>query len=276
MIEWNPRTYPGFKETEAVIPIFRMRRDIFPESVGSGILLKIGDNLFLISAAHVLDCPDPLLIPCDGRLVELQGSGRISVPPESGRKNDLHDSGFICIEPALAARLVNSGYCLSAGEIEMSDETEDGDLYVFSGFPWTEQRPNPAQSSTFSTRFCFAGPTADLRSYRKAGVSRNTHIAIKTTADNFRTSAGKMIPCKSMEGVSGGAAFKLYFHPPNLLSVRLVGIIIEQHKRLGCFVAIRINGVIETIRAQHPAIRNLIIDSKTLNIIPVDPNDLQA
>lgn len=276
MIEWNPETYPGFKETGAVIPIFRVRQNRFPESVGSGILMTIGDNLFLISAAHVLDCPDPLLIPCDDRLVELRGSGRISVSPESGRKNDLHDSGFICIEPTLAARLLDSSYCLSAGEIEMSDETEDGDLYVFSGFPWTEQRPDPVQSSTFSTRFCFAGPTADLRSYRKAGVSRNTHIAVKTSADNFRTKLGKMIPCKSMEGVSGGAVFKLYFHPPNHLFVKLVGIIIEQHKRLGCFVAIRVNGVIETIRAEYPAIANLIIDSQTLTIIPVHTNDPQT
>src|SRR6478672_11642276 len=119
MIEWAPDTHPEFEETRAVMPLFRTKPDKFPETVGSGILLTIGDHLFLISAAHVLDCPDPLLIPCDGSLVELRGSGRISVPPESGRKNDRHDCGFVCIEPTLAAQLVDTGYCLSAGEIEM-------------------------------------------------------------------------------------------------------------------------------------------------------------
>lgn len=80
-----------------------------PELVGSGVLLRVGDGGFLLSAAHVLDERQrPLFVASAGGVLAVEGEFLTSALPASGRRDDDQSDVGIVRLPASVARIISA------------------------------------------------------------------------------------------------------------------------------------------------------------------------
>jgi hypothetical protein len=258
--------------TKCIVPILELTSNGEAGPIGSGILVRVAHERFLITAAHVADFNSTtgLYLPCGQKIKRIAGQGRCTVPPANGRKHDMCDSCFIRLNPDFADEVDQGFTFLSPDSIEMSDFTSDDDHYLISGFPSERQHYDPVLEFYMGRRNGFVSYPASKRIYRKCGCRRRSHIVLGNPTENFSDLEGNRAKTTSLECMSGGGVWKIeypYFDEPYL---SLVGIIIEHHKRWGVVVGVRINGVMEMIRETHPELSRFIPESSTLTIVPQD------
>ena len=98
---------------QAIIPIYgsdlRPEREGRADCLGSGVLVKRGDDHLLVTAAHVLDHNQDtaLYIPAQKRLRKLEGLALVTSAPNGKRENDRVDFAVIKL----------ADICLSSREV---------------------------------------------------------------------------------------------------------------------------------------------------------------
>jgi hypothetical protein len=86
---------PALKDT--VVPIFS-EKDNNMKAEGSGVLIQIADQFFILTAAHVLDVGN-LYIPDINGLFMLNGFSDRTKAPEGDRALDRIDVGYVHLLP---------------------------------------------------------------------------------------------------------------------------------------------------------------------------------
>lgn len=74
----------------SAIAIYGLNSNRSPRPIGSGVLFRCGDKLFILTAAHVADeiRDKPALLTKNGRFVEMVGYMHLSSLPPSGKRAD--------------------------------------------------------------------------------------------------------------------------------------------------------------------------------------------
>jgi hypothetical protein len=162
---------------------------------------------------------------------------------------------------------------LGVDSVHMSDVSSSNDFYVFSGYPSSLEKRSVDQ--VLMIRSCLASNPCDPRIYRKCQCSDASHIVISNPTRNWTDSS--LVKIKSFEslgGMSGGGVWKILFDSQPSVKMVLVGIVIEHHRTWGAIVGVRINGIMECIRASYPELGSLIPRSETLDVILQDTDVL--
>jgi hypothetical protein len=201
---------PYLRRPEAAIcPVFRENEAGELEQFGSGVLVCIADQHFLVSAAHVFDSfrSYSILIPGREHLIEISGEYSVTPLPEDGmRENDEIDIGYFHFKGGLESELHASLLFLDGADCNATDFTQDGDAYTVIGYPAERSESIGGKAATEMTRISCSG-VMDHR-YEKLGIRSDTHLLLQYRMKKG-VSARTLIPGAKFdfEGVSGGGVF---------------------------------------------------------------------
>lgn len=224
------------------------------EPIGSGILLNLQGEYFLVTAAHVLNHSNwqKLVIPtapCNvepNPMVFLQGELISSYI--TSKHNKRYDFSILRFYPKMHKHLQQLNPFVQQN-ILMNHTLIERDHYIITGYPWRhiKRRGNAFYVDPFT-----------LQTY---GVSKKRYQKNKFEADLFalvqyqrrlqRFSDGQIIQARNPQGISGCG---LYYVPQfneyqlNTPELYLIGIMIENHQDKGFMAAFKIDLIIEIIR----------------------------
>jgi len=262
------------KLTNTIIPIIGSDEDGEPCPVGSGILFGVGNERFLITAAHVLDENKltTLYLPGESELVELAGPGRQSTPPKNNRLLDHLDAAYLHLSSDIVCRINKIYWFLPPQLVDMDDASVAGDHYMFTGYPHKAivplygTRKISAQLHSYTDRACGA------ETYAQVNADPVSNIVINFDAKQAKDGNGRIVTPKERRGMSGGGVWSAskVSQVVGLPNARLCGVAIEHKKKQKCLVATKINFVLESIRFDFPALSHLLPVSETLDVVMKD------
>lgn len=240
----------------AICPVFRVKSDSEPQQFGSGVLIRFGEDCFLISAAHVLDDLDmnEVLIPAETGMLSLSGRfGRTPLPQE-GRESDNIDMAYFHLD-ASTVKLMNSELVfLDERDCDPLDLTTAGDVYSVIGYPASSSSVSDGQLITgIST---YSGEGIHDHRWRSMGLDRRKHLLVQWRAQkamHYTTlnQGGK----RDLSGVSGGGVFawdKALPDPKAMKQPKLVGIVTLYHPKLHVFVGTRLHVLLGALHKHFP------------------------
>ena len=128
----------------ATVPII-LKRDGAqrPESIGSGVLIRILDRTFLLTAAHVTDSQSEgtLLIPSRNGLMEPTGRFSSMKMPLSGRRSDdRSDVAYFWLDEDCVNDLHPEFTVLERDGVSLEGSPALRINYTFAGYPWRKSR----------------------------------------------------------------------------------------------------------------------------------------
>jgi hypothetical protein len=241
----------------AVCPVFSIIRGR-AVSVGSGVLVKLGNDTFLLTAAHVTDqnCGSRLSLPGRQGNVGFHGSqSKTRLPLSGDRMKDHYDINFLCLDAAMVEALHPRLMPLQWEDVDVFDKTAAGDGYSFVGYPHRKSR---VDGHIISTTLCtFSGEAAPLSSYQKLGYNPQHNVLIRfRRGKTVNYSTGHRQTAVHPEGLSGGAVVSWLKRvtpsaesPP---SAKLVGILTAYFESEHLLAATRINCHLQCIAAKFP------------------------
>ena len=179
-----------------------------PVLFGTGVLVRAGEIVFLVTAAHVVDQVErgPHYFGAGNMLLPLP-TVRMTcpLPPSGSREDDEVDVGYWILDPEQISRLTSAD-TLHPGDLELTEPTtppEQNQFYL-SGFPASRQ-PRAFKDQSWEVKdFGFITDERSLNDYAAVARDRQKHIFVDfDKSDVYR--AGERVDGPNLEGVSGGA-----------------------------------------------------------------------
>jgi hypothetical protein len=250
---------------DAICPVFHLQGDNFNsmQQVGSGVLVRIADETFLLTAAHVLDhqANGHLFIPGSDGITSLYGYHAYTKPPGmTSREDDKGDIGYYKLPPPLREGLDPMLKPVGMDDLLLTDYLEDGDLFTFAGYPWRKSKKVKGKQSTEMTTY--SGHAVTETEYKSLGYSRFVHIAIRLRLKktfSIRYNSRQIAP--HPQGISGGGvlswprSLKERIENPQL---KLAGIGHTYHVKNNLMVATRVIDFLHAILKNNPELRQHI------------------
>lgn len=262
------------KLTKTIIPIIGSTETGNPCPVGSGILLAVGSERFLITAAHVLDENKitSLYLPGESELIEISGPARQSRPPKNDRSLDHLDTAYVHLSDEIVCRISKVFWFLSPEFIDVSDVSTEGKHYMFTGYPHKAIEPSRRKRKISAQLHSYTDLASGGEVYARVNANPDLNIVINFDAKQAKDENGRTVTPKERRGMSGGGVWNAVSGPRvlGMPNVRLCGVAIEHHKKHKCLVATKINFVLESIRADFPALSELLPVSETLDVVMGD------
>ena len=244
-------------------PLWILERGV-PDLIGTGTLLEIEKQSFLITAAHVIDSAgnQPLLVYGSMGLRQIGGHGKITRPASDLRKDDRDDTSVVALDQETIDHLETAYKPLPIQHADANDLFLPQKPYAFFGFPW---RKDSKKS------YGFQAMSVAETDYISSGLSPQKHIAVefdlKHAIDN---NDGRELVAPNPQGMSGGPVWSFVsvdLDGQQMLTRRLVGIAIEYISDRKMLVGVRINAALECIRMMFPSLSASIPANPDLTII---------
>ncbi len=242
----------------AVCPIFR-ESDCGPLQIGSGVLLKVAEAHFLLTAAHVTDerQTHTLLVPAQGGFVNLFGLFLESKLSSSGSRNDDKlDVAVVRLSDGLVSRLHDRLLFLDHEDCDLADVTQSGDSYTIIGYP--ARKSGMDGNSVFTDEFSLSGEGVADGRIEQLGLDVRRHVIVqfrKNRSVHYSTMLKSQPP--HPEGMSGGGIFAWSKELPRLSALaqpRLVGILTEYHEQKNIFLGSRLSAHLMAIHRNDPSL----------------------
>jgi hypothetical protein len=192
-------------------PIYRegIRR---PDPGGSGVLIRVDELIFLVSAAHVVDDVGrgPRYFGAVERTIPLPAFTMTTPIPSGGtRDDDRLDLGYWILDPKTAA-LMSSADTLRLTDLDIQDValvTRDAD-YFLNGYPETRQPRKIMNGEVEAHTLAFLTEEVADEEYLAAGRDRGEHLLVQYSKADFYSAGVKKVG-PDLQGVSGGAIWRL-------------------------------------------------------------------
>lgn len=249
--------------TKSVVPIFHENAASELEQVGSGVILRIEDELFVLSAAHVFDRREgsALFMPAESHVAQMTGTTMHS-PPENGdaRKNDRFDLAYMRLDSSWHHQLHEDTTPVELEDCDFRDEAYTGNLYSFCGYPWRKTKRKGHRFEGDLTTF--TGHLLPRDVFRSLGYSRSFHVLIRLRRKRTdSTRHGPKSPAPHPEGISGGAVLSwplTYKDRLDTPSLKIAAIAHSYHERQHCMGATRIGFYLAAIARNNPKLTGAI------------------
>lgn len=236
---------------QAVCPVYGIE-GYKAAPVGSGFLLRIKDDVFFITAAHVLherhDCT--LHIPGPGKPIPLEGTAygtgllRATMTPDFQ-----HDLAFLQLKPDLHDQITGSRI-LTPEDLAVNDLKASGTLYGFVGFPAEINQPSSDRKLQRSSVYYGCQPAAKS-AYDWLGYDERTHFVAEFDRSKVVDGRGRVVEGPSPRGMSGGPVWNLGKIPDAMAGrtkPAVIGVMIEWWEDKHWLVGLRAAFVTEAIR----------------------------
>jgi hypothetical protein len=240
---------------DAVFPVFREETTGgMLQQIGSGVIVKIGIDLFALTAAHVADHSQSsvLFMPSNEGIIPI--SGGLSCNAEANRPSDNADMAYYHLGHEWHHKLPSTIRPLGIDDLLVSDQFETGNLFTFVGFPWRKTKSRPGVQET--ERVTYTGHALPPDIYTKLCYGRSTHILIrlrrkKTFSHRYQSYQTAPHPA----GISGGAAIawpQIYQDRCKSPNLKLAGIGHTYHSDHHCMAATRVIPYLIAIVRNNP------------------------
>lgn len=227
----SDRLHPTMVElAKSVVLLMQAQpQPLAPQSVGTGTLLAIGDQHFVLTAAHVFEHADPskpVFAAIGGQPVNLARTRHRTKP---GSRLDL---AIVPVGKPDGNRWAAAKF-LTLADLAVPKRASESlatTAYVAMGFPHTKQQKRLRDGEPYSpSAYDFMTHYEPIRASNKMGADPMLHIAVGFDPEDFigPNGDGRMA---DPHGMSGGGLWLI----ENALTTtspapRLVGIIIERH-----------------------------------------------
>lgn len=224
-----------------------------PEPLASGVLINVCDNVFLITAGHVIEDnnPENIGIMIQRKFHHLNGEVRF-VEPSKSDQNDKIDLAVWKIDDDVAFEL-NKRYCfLDINKVEYTHQPSSDKRYLIVGFPTKRTKLNIKSQNIKPNPFILLTKEVERNFYNRLNIQNHSNIILEYRIAKIKSFAtGSYGKGPFPEGLSGCGLW----HLPNLLvekgkkaSFKLVGIMIGYRKEFNIVVSTRIHFVTELLR----------------------------
>jgi hypothetical protein len=180
-----------------------------PELIASGVLVRIIDRTFLLTAAHVTDRQDEgtLLIPGERGFIPANGfASAMRLPPSGRRADDKLDVAYYWLDRGCVDDLHPDCTVLERQDMSLEAEPPVHTDYTFAGYPWRKGRLSKGAVGTEFTTF--TGGEANQSEYEALGLSRSLHIAIRFNRKRaYCQRTGRVTMSPLPDGISGGGVY---------------------------------------------------------------------
>lgn len=244
---------------DAVFPVFAAGSQSEPlDHIGSGVVIKIGNELFVLTAAHVTDYAQgdgAIFMPAAEGIEQMTGGLSFNpVPVHGSRDDDIGDMGYYHLSDEWRTKLHPSIKPLSLNDLLLTDELETGDIFTYVGYPW---RKTKSRGLTHETElFTYTGHASASDVYERLGYKRRVNIVVRMRLKRMYSTRHKArIPAPQPHGISGGAVVAW---PSNFVdrhdssNMKLAAIVHTYHERERCMAATRIIPYIMAIVRNNP------------------------
>lgn len=220
--------------------------------LGCGVLLRVNDDIYLITAGHLLNLKDwhKLMIPAappDPTMVWLRGTVYTTYDTQSN--GNLID--FALLKFAKSQRKYFKGPFCNPTDILVNHDVDPKGYYVIAGYPVSGVKKKSGKAEYHSTPVKFLTyPIAENR-YEKHGFNPEYFILLNYSRKLAPFGTDKKQITKELTGISGSG---LWYVPnwndrkKGVPRFYLVGIMVENHKDRGFLAALRIDFASEVIR----------------------------
>jgi len=203
--------------TQSVTALFRERQyDSSLEHIGSGVFLDTEDDVFLLTAAHVMDESDKtgsLFAGCGNTIQAVSGYYMCGLPPDGGtRKDDVYDVGYVRLSGEWAARVRAEGNPLRLDNVNLQSRPLFTQHVTFCGFPWrATKQSGESQETDLST---YTGHVVSNEIYQKLSLDTTLNIAARIRRKRMQsTRHGGRQRARMPHGISGGLIIEWPINP---------------------------------------------------------------
>lgn len=224
------RRITDFLERHAV-EIFRLDEYNCPDLEGSGILAKLDDRYYLVSAAHIFDaCDKGVFLIYEGIKCEpLDGSAVVTGrKPGQTRLDDKADIGFIRLTEKETNSIGKDNF-LDLDHISGPPMEINTTVFLVLGFPVRDQIRNNREHKIETPLTMFMTGNAKESAYVRSKTNSNTHILLRYNRRTIATKKSIGSP-PDFRGFSGGGVWpiSIFEEPTKDKPPIFAGIIIEQ------------------------------------------------
>jgi hypothetical protein len=191
----------------ATVPVY-LEAQPEPEHIGSGILMRIGDERFLFTAAHVADLRSRGALYLGGESFPIRLAGTIthSVPPQGDRRRDNIDAAVLHLPATVNAHLRDHEF-LGLEDIDLGLALHHDDYFLVAGYPVTKQRFRRDASTIDAYLYPFVAVSRTDDAY--ASHDPTVHVLLGfRKKDMWRRDIGRS-SAPDLYGMSGGGIWWL-------------------------------------------------------------------
>lgn len=242
-------------ELDSICPIFIRYSNGMTEQVGSGVLFKSEDDLYLLTAAHVIDWSTrgTLCIPCNDGINPIVGYvSSIYAPLSIDRSKDKLDFGYYKINEIISKKLYENFKPIAREECWLSDNIVEDDIYSFSGFPLNKSKQKGGIIS--SEFFSYSGTAVNSNAYTSLNYNQETNIIVNFRMKKATNTQGQRISPPHPKGISGGGIFRW----PKILNKNfkrsLVGIGHTYLSHQNLLIGTKLNVLLSFIARRNPSV----------------------
>lgn len=190
-----------------VTPVFAYDENDNPDLEGSGILGRLDDKYYLVTAAHVLKaCDDGVGIPVGSDIQPLKGASLlVGYGPTPGTSSDPVDIGFLRLDAAVAAALGEDRFLNLSRNAAPPMKTE-ATLFIAIGYPVRDLLVDSRSGAYSAEPTVLYTGAAERRGYEWAKVDYQTHFLIRFRKQDILTDRSIGAP-PEFRGISGGGVW---------------------------------------------------------------------
>lgn len=191
-----------------VVPVFFARTESDLEAVGTGVLTRLGDRSYLVTAAHVLDhCETGVFVPTKAGAIEPLKNLTVVTgrSPGTTREDDRVDIGFVRLTPG-EANAFGPERMLDLENTGGAPMTAATTMFIVLGYPLRDQRSDPEAGTMSGELTAFMTGLADDRAHELARVDRRGHFLLRLERREVATRKAVGAP-PDMTGISGGGVW---------------------------------------------------------------------
>lgn len=224
-----------------VVPVFHAPDDSELQPAGSGVLARLGDRAYLISAAHVLDhCHTGVFVPHRNGSIEPLVNPTVVTGRPSGttREDDRIDIGFVRLT-ADETEAVGLERTLDLDVVSGPPMPSVTTLFLVLGFPLRDHSMDPSAGTMTGELTSFMTGMADQMAYRRADIDERSQLLLRLDRRVIGTKNAVGAP-PEMKGISGGGVWpvRIDVDRPEDQTPLFAGIVIERPKRFQVSLAV--------------------------------------
>jgi hypothetical protein len=225
------------------------------EQVGSGVLIRIVDRIFLLTAAHVTDFDKSgtLLMPSQRGYMPVFGKYSVTPMSASGhRRDDKWDIAFVLLDEECVSRLDSDYIILERPDMFLEAPTGRFE-YTYAGFPW---RRSIVKGRCIDTQLTtMSGIEAKQSEYNALKLDPKSHIVMRFhRRRSFSPKLRRPITSVLPDGMSGGGAYIWSEEALKIWPVRLplAGIVTDYSLDKNLLISTRLHVYIQAIFQKYP------------------------
>lgn len=220
---------------------------------GTGIFIKIQNSFFLVTAAHVFDNFENLMIPINkGKILLKPGGESIVNNPETSRENDNIDIGILKLDEESVIELSSTYSFLDEENLLINHKFHNEPYYTFFGYPSSFAKFSQTKESFHVVPFFQFTTPAEKSIYDNIQI--NSSFNVVTSYDRKRSYNMKIKSFSNGPDLYGISGCGLWFTDPmhifgKIVKPQLVAIMTDWPvKNRKCIIGTRIDIVTESIR----------------------------